>query len=121
MTITNDPNAIYCMKCKTKTETTNVEQITLNNGRPAATAYAPSAARRNSVWGRGSLEVGTTYVTVAKTELGWEGLFRVGTGAIECVVPGQDQEANDLIPEGERRCTVADRNEIGMDIAASRE
>ena len=37
MTTTNDPNAIYCMKCKTKTETTNVEQVTLKNGRPAST------------------------------------------------------------------------------------
>ena len=37
MTITSDPNAIYCMKCKTKTEATNVEQVTLNNGRPAST------------------------------------------------------------------------------------
>ena len=36
MTTTSNPNAIYYMKCKTKTETTNVEQVTLNNGRPAA-------------------------------------------------------------------------------------
>ena len=34
MTTTSDPNAIYCMKCKTKTETTGLEQVTLNNGRP---------------------------------------------------------------------------------------
>ena len=31
----SDPNTIYCLKCKTRTETTNLEQITLYNGRPA--------------------------------------------------------------------------------------
>ena len=66
MTTTSDPNAIYCMKCKTKTETTNVEQVTLNNGRPAATGLAPSAAKRSSGWARGSHEVGPSHVTVAE-------------------------------------------------------
>ena len=34
MTTTNDPNVIYCLKCRTKTETTEetLEQVTLNNG-----------------------------------------------------------------------------------------
>ena len=49
MTTTNDPNTIYCLKCKTRTETTNVEQVTLKNGRPRR-AYAPYAAERNFGW-----------------------------------------------------------------------
>ena len=31
----SDPNTIYCLKCKTATEATHLEQITLCNGRPA--------------------------------------------------------------------------------------
>ncbi len=46
MTTTNDPNAIYCMKCKTKTETTNREQVTLNNGRPATTGLCAVCGRK---------------------------------------------------------------------------
>ena len=37
MTTTNDPNTIYCLKCRTRTRTTNLEQVTLKNGRPAST------------------------------------------------------------------------------------
>ena len=37
MNTTNGLNTIYCLKCKTRTRTTNLEQVTLKNGRPAAT------------------------------------------------------------------------------------
>ena len=55
MTITSDPNAIYCMKCKTKTETTDVEQVTLNNGRPGRDR--PLRRLREEEVSDGSLEV----------------------------------------------------------------
>ena len=55
MTITSDPNAIYCMKCKTKTEATNVEQVTLNNGRPGRDR--PLRRLREEEASDGSLEV----------------------------------------------------------------
>ena len=28
--------AVYCLKCRTRTETANLEQVILKNGRPAA-------------------------------------------------------------------------------------
>ena len=46
MTTTSDPNAIYCMKCKTKTETTNVEQVTLKNGQPASTGLCAVCGKK---------------------------------------------------------------------------
>ena len=46
MTTTSDPSAIYCMKCKAKTETTDVEQVTLNNGRPAATGICAVCGKK---------------------------------------------------------------------------
>ena len=55
MTTTSDPNAIYCMKCKAKTETTNVEQVTLKNGRPAATGLCAVCGRKK--FRMGSVEV----------------------------------------------------------------
>ena len=46
MTTENDPNTIYCLKCKTRIETTNVEQVTLNNGRPAATGLCAVCGKK---------------------------------------------------------------------------
>ena len=46
MTTTSDPSAIYCMKCKAKTETTGLEQVTLNNGRPAATGICAVCGKK---------------------------------------------------------------------------
>ena len=46
MTTTNDPSIIYCMKCKTRTETTNLVRVTLNNGRPAATGLCAVCGKK---------------------------------------------------------------------------
>ena len=46
MTTTNDPNTIYCLKCRTKTETTGLEQGTLKNGRPAATGLCAVCGKK---------------------------------------------------------------------------
>ena len=42
----NDPNAIYCLKCKTRTETTNLEQVILKNGRPATTGLCAVCGKK---------------------------------------------------------------------------
>ena len=39
MTTTTEPtNPIYCPKCRTKTESLNVERVTMKNGRSATSA-----------------------------------------------------------------------------------
>ena len=37
-TTTEHINPIYCVKCRKKTESQNVEQVTMKNGRPAIQA-----------------------------------------------------------------------------------
>ena len=39
---------IYCVKCKAKTETRDLAEVTMKNGKPAAQGSAPSAAPRSS-------------------------------------------------------------------------
>ena len=46
MTTENDPNTIYRLKCKTRTETNNLEQVTLKNGQPAATGLCPVCGKK---------------------------------------------------------------------------
>ena len=53
MTTTNDPNTIYCLKCRTKTETTNLEQVTLRNGRPASTGLLRRLRQEEIPYGGG--------------------------------------------------------------------
>ena len=50
----------------------------------------------------------------------WEGSFVVDTGAVDCVVPRQHMEAIGLVPEGQRKYTLADGSKITMDIAVAR-
>ena len=38
MTTAGDPNAIYCVKCKAKTESADLKAVTMKNGRAAAQA-----------------------------------------------------------------------------------
>ena len=38
MTTAEDTNQIYCVKCKAKTDNTDVEAVTMKNGRPATRA-----------------------------------------------------------------------------------
>ena len=68
--------------------------------------------------------MGTTHVTVAIRNLAepdrvWEGLFLIGTGATDCLVPRQHLESIGIVPEAQRRYTLADGSEIGLDIAGA--
>ena len=38
LTTTGDPNAIYCVKCKARTESADLKPVTMKNGRAAAQA-----------------------------------------------------------------------------------
>ena len=38
MTTASDPNAIYCVKCKEKTESADMAAVTMKNGRAATQA-----------------------------------------------------------------------------------
>ncbi len=65
--------------------------------------------------------MGTTHVTVtirnpAHPEKSWEGLFLVGTGAIDSLVPKNRLEAIGLRPKAKRIYELADGSEIKMDI-----
>ena len=65
--------------------------------------------------------MGAAYVTVtirnpADPDRFWEGLFRVGTGAIDSLVPGPHLDAIGLKPEGKRVYELADGNEVVMDV-----
>ena len=65
--------------------------------------------------------MGANYVTVtirnpADPDRCWEGLFLVGTGATDSLVPGPHLDAIGLKPEGKRVFELADGNEIVMDI-----
>ena len=65
--------------------------------------------------------MGAIHVTVAirnpaKPNRAWERLFRVDTGANDCLVPMQHVESIDLTPEGQRRYELADSSELRMDV-----
>ena len=38
MTTAGDPNVIYCVKCKARTESADLKAVTMKNGRAAAQA-----------------------------------------------------------------------------------
>ena len=68
--------------------------------------------------------MGATYVTVtirnlAEPEKTWDGLFLVDTGATDCLVPRQYLESIGIKPAGRRIYSLADGNDITMDIAAA--
>ena len=68
--------------------------------------------------------MGATYVTVtirnlAQPERTWDGLFLVDTGATDCLVPRQHLESIGIVPGGQRIYSLADGNDITMDIAAA--
>ena len=69
--------------------------------------------------------MGATQVTVtvrnpAQRDRFWEGLFRVDTGATDCLVPARHLREIGLEPEGERNYELADGAEKKMDIAVAR-
>ena len=68
--------------------------------------------------------MGAAYVTVtirnlAQPERTWDGLFLVNTGATDCLVPRQHLESIGIVPRGQRIYSLADGNDITMDIAAA--
>ena len=68
--------------------------------------------------------MGATYVTVtirnlAEPERTWDGLFLVDTGATDCLVPRRHLESIGIKPGGQRIYSLADGNDITMDIAAA--
>ena len=65
--------------------------------------------------------MGATHVTVtirnpASPENSWEGLFLVGTGAIDSLVPRDHLESIGLAVKAQRTYELADGSEIKMDI-----
>ena len=44
--------AIYCLKCRAKTDSRDLEEVTLKNGRPALRAVC-------TVWGTGKYRIGS--------------------------------------------------------------
>ena len=69
--------------------------------------------------------MGVTHVAVvirnpAEPERGWEGLFLVDTGAIDCLVPRQCLEAIGLVPEGKRKYGLADGSAVTLDVTGGR-
>ena len=68
--------------------------------------------------------MGATHVTVtirnpAEPERTWEGLFLVGTGSTDCLVPRSHLESIGLAPKGQRVYGLADGSEIRMDITVA--
>ncbi|HWL93381.1 MAG TPA: clan AA aspartic protease [Phycisphaerae bacterium] len=65
--------------------------------------------------------MGVTQVTVAvrnpaRPETAWEGLFRVDTGAVDCLVPGGRLRELGIAPQGKRVNELVDGSEITFDI-----
>ncbi len=66
--------------------------------------------------------MGLTHVTTlirnpASPEQTWEGLFLVDTGAIDCLVPGNQLRAIGMTPQTQRVYELADGQEMSFDIA----
>ena len=53
MTTTNNSNTIYCLKYRTRTETTNLEQVTPKNGWPASTGLCTVCGKKKFRMGAG--------------------------------------------------------------------
>ena len=69
--------------------------------------------------------MGATHVTVAvsnpaDSELRWEGVFLVDTGATDCLVPGKHLRAIGIKPESKRVYELADGSEMTFDIGIAR-
>ena len=47
-----DGEQIYCFKCRVKTDTLEVQEVVLKNGRPPLPAVALPAGPRSSAWVR---------------------------------------------------------------------
>ena len=68
--------------------------------------------------------MGIIQVTVAvcnpnDPEKRWESLFLVDTGAIDCIVPGNQLREIGIEPRGKRTYELADGSELAMDIGVA--
>ena len=68
--------------------------------------------------------MGAVHVTVgirnpAELNRLWEGLFLVGTGATDCLVPRQHLESIGLAPQGYRVYELVDGSEVRLGVAAA--
>ena len=52
MTTTEHTAPIYCMRCKKKTESRNIETVTMKNGRPATRAECNDCGAKKSRLGK---------------------------------------------------------------------
>ena len=52
MTTTEHTDPIYCMRCKRKTESRNIERVTMKNGRPATRAECNDCGAKKSRLGK---------------------------------------------------------------------
>ena len=68
----------------------------------------------------GTMKIAATIRNPADPAEGWEGLFLMGTGAMDSLVPRQRLEAIGLEPEGRRVYELADGRKAEMDIAVVR-
>ena len=64
----------------------------------------------------GEIWVAAVIRNPAEPHLTWEGLFLVGTGSVDSVVPRPSLEAIGLAPKGRRVYGAADGSEVTMDI-----
>ena len=51
MTTADDPHAIYCVKCKARTESADLKAVTMKNGRAAAQATCVVCGARKMRFG----------------------------------------------------------------------
>ena len=51
MTTAGDPNAIYCVKCKARTDSADLKAVTMKNGRAAAQATCVVCGARKMRFG----------------------------------------------------------------------
>ena len=94
--------------------------------RPAEVSTPPvlsATNQENSVNGA-DLKAGATYVTVtvrsmAEPDRTWNGLFRVDTGATDCMVPRKYLEAIGLMPKGRRTYVLADGSDYQADVTTA--
>ena len=64
----------------------------------------------------GAMRVTVTIRNPAEPDRAWEGLFLVGTGATDSLVPRPHLEAIGLQPKGRRTYELADASELAVDI-----
>jgi clan AA aspartic protease len=67
----------------------------------------------------GATQVPVAVTNPADSQLRWEALFLVDTGAIDCMAPGKHLRAIGIHPRATRTYELADGSEISMEIGAA--